>query len=78
MEQKDLLQEYARNKQNLKEGIRMRDEGKSAIASAKAYIAKVKNTVADAKSDLKKKDQELAKLSKDATTDCKAAIAALS
>jgi hypothetical protein len=56
MEQKDLLQEYARNKTNLKEGIRMRDEGKSAIATAKAYIDKVKKTVIDVKADLKKKD----------------------
>jgi hypothetical protein len=78
MEQKDLLTEYARNKANLKEGLRMRDEAKSMISTAKAYIDKVKGTVADAKTDLKKKDQELCKQSKDATTECKAAVAALS
>jgi len=59
MEQKDLLQEYARNKTNLKEGVRMRDDGKSAIASAKAYIEKVKKTVAEVKVELKKKDHDL-------------------
>jgi hypothetical protein len=59
MDQRDLLSEYARNKANLKEGNRMRDEAKNMITSARAYLSKVKKTVQDVKSELKAKDKEL-------------------
>ena len=59
MEQKDLLQEYARHKASLKEGKRMWDEAKSIIATGKAFVKSTKATVAQVKGELRSQDQAL-------------------